>query len=129
MYYHVMILLPQTTALFEFPTEWSCYFSMQNETITVQKAFSTVWYLRPIKLLGIFTSTKCESTQEPLKWQLLAVKTFYKWKYYLCTGHTMVIFSKALVWDDLWSGASFHRGLKSFCKIYSITPVLEFYFY
>ena len=63
---------------------------------------------------------------EPLKWPLMTVMLFHSWKSYLCRRHTMVIFNKKYFWDDLSSRASFHRGLKIFCKIYGIIPALEF---
>ena len=63
---------------------------------------------------------------EPLKWPLMTVMLFHSWKSYLCRRHTMVIFNKKIFWDDLSSRAAFHRGLKTFCKIYGIIPALEF---
>ena len=63
---------------------------------------------------------------EPLKWPLMAAMVFHSWKSYLCRRNIMVIFNKKIFWDDLSSRAAFHRGLKTFCRIYGIVPALEF---
>ena len=103
----------KTIALFDFPTEWSCYSSAQNERITVQKAFSIIWYLRSIKLLGIFTLPNCElkllsggpwQQSRSIYWNLIYVQDI-PWSPLIKKN-----------WDDLWSGVAFHKGLKTFRK-------------
>ena len=66
---------------------------------------------------------------ETLKWPLMTAMVFHSWKSYLCRRHTMVIFNKNIFarhtmvifdkkffWDDLSSGAAFHRAWKHFIK-------------
>ena len=100
----------KTIALFDFPTEWSCYCSAQNERITVQKAFSIIWYLRSIKLLRIFTLPNCElkllrQQSRSIYWNLVSVRDI-PW----------LPLIKKIVWDDLLSSVTFHKGLKTFRK-------------
>ena len=104
----------KTIALFDFPTEWSCYSSAQNERITVQKACSIIWYLRSIKLLGIFTLPNCDlklltgdlwQQSRSIYWNLISVRDI-PWPPLI----------KKIVWDDLWSSITFHKGLKTFRK-------------
>ena len=99
-----------TIALFDFPTEWSCYWCAQNERITLQKAFSIIWCLRSIKLLRIFTLPNCElkllrQQSRSIYWNLISVWDI-PWPPLI----------KKIVWDDLWSSITFHKGLKTFRK-------------